>query len=125
MRWSRASRGSIASCARWRRGSPACGPATRAADARARLDGGRERLARALLVRLRHARAAVAGQQSTLAALSPLACLERGYAIVRQGDADGPVVRDAAALGTGEALMLLFARGRARARVEETEPGHE
>lgn len=101
------------------------GPAVRATQARGRLDGARERLERALGVRVGHARAAIAGRQSTLVALSPLACLERGYAIVREGDGDGPVVRDAAALGTGDAVMLLFARGRARARVEETEPEHE
>ena len=51
--------------------------------------------------RLAAARASLERQEHALGALSPLACLERGYAIVRQGALDGPVVRDAAALHPG------------------------
>ena len=60
-----------------------------------------------------------------LDALSPLACLARGYAIVRQGDAAGPVVTDASALAVGDPVALVFARGRARARIDATEPEKE
>ena len=49
------------------------------------------------------------------------ATLERGYAIVRRGDAAGAVVTDAAVLRPGDAVALVFARSRARARVEDTE----
>ena len=72
-------------------------------------------------MQLRHARATVEQAAGRLDALSPLACLERGYAIVRRGDAAGPVVSDAAALKAGETVALVFARSRARARVEDTE----
>src|SRR5439155_573257 len=60
-----------------------------------------------------------------LDALSPLACLARGYAIVRRGDAAGPVVRDAGTLAAGDAVALVFARGRARARIDAAEPEEE
>jgi len=84
-----------------------------------------ERLRFALAVRLRHARGTVEQAAGRLDALSPLACLERGYAIVRRGDSTGPVVRDADALAAGDAVALVFARGRARARIEGTEPEKE
>ena len=72
-------------------------------------------------MRVRHTRAALERTAAQLDALSPLACLERGYAIVRRGDAAGAVVTDAAALRPGDAVALVFARSRARARVEDTE----
>jgi exodeoxyribonuclease VII large subunit len=59
-----------------------------------------------------------------LAALSPLAVLERGYALAYVEPASGAptaLVKDAAQLGTSDTLHLRFARGRARARVIETE----
>jgi exodeoxyribonuclease VII large subunit len=80
-----------------------------------------ERLRFALTVRVRHARAGLDQGASKLDALSPLACLARGYAIVRRGDAHGPVVSASASLVAGDAVALLFARGRARARIEETD----
>ncbi len=54
----------------------------------------------------------------TLNAVSPLATLERGYAIVRtlQGD----VVRDAAEAPPGTEIEALLAKGRLRARVESS-----
>jgi len=87
------------------------GPVARLRGAREQLEAATGRLGFAAAMRVRHA----------LDALSPLACLERGYAIVRRGDAAGPVVSDAAALKAGETVALVFARSRARARVEDTE----
>jgi exodeoxyribonuclease VII large subunit len=55
-----------------------------------------------------------------LAALSPLATLERGYSIVR-GPA-GTIVRDAAQLSAGDNLHLRFARGEASAIVSDAKP---
>jgi exodeoxyribonuclease VII large subunit len=62
--------------------------------------------------RLRLARAAGA-----LDALSPLAVLDRGYAVVE--DTSGVAVTDAAALSPGAALGIRLARGRVRAEVSE------
>jgi exonuclease VII large subunit len=46
--------------------------------------------------------------------------LKRGYALVTK---DGRGVRAAADLVQGDAVAVVFARGRARARVEAVEPG--
>ena len=74
------------------------------------------RAARALAGALRVARARLAGDGERLQALSPLAVLERGYAIVRRDD--GTVVRAARDVAVGDALELTFRAGRARVRVE-------
>ena len=100
----------------------ATGPAASAARARERLEVLHQRLRRAVVGRLRDAAAAVQRAERHLGALSPLACLERGYAIVRRGGAEGPIVRDAAALRPGEGVALVLARGRAFGRIERTEP---
>lgn len=55
-----------------------------------------------------------------LHALSPLATLERGYAIVFREKTE-EAVRDAGRLKPGDGLLIRFARGHARARVEEVE----
>jgi len=54
-----------------------------------------------------------------LQALDPNAVLARGYALAI--DARGRVVSDAARLAAGDLLRLRFARGGARARVEQTD----
>jgi len=97
------------------------GPIARLASARGQLEAAAGRLRFAAAMRVRHTRAALERTAAQLDALSPLACLERGYAIVRRGDAAGAVVTDAAVLRPGDAVALVFARSRARARVEDTE----
>jgi len=101
------------------------GPEPGVRRAAERLSRAAERLRFALAVRVRHARATVEQAAGRLDALSPLACLARGYAIVRRGSATGPVVNDAASLATGDRVAILFARGRARARIDATEPEKE
>ena len=54
-----------------------------------------------------------------LQALSPLATLARGYAIVRS---DGGALRDAASVRAGDALQVQLASGSLGARVEEVRP---
>ena len=66
-------------------------------------------------------RAALDRRTASLDALSPLAILNRGYALVF--DANGQLVKDATRLAAGEELSARLARGRVRARVTETEPG--
>jgi exodeoxyribonuclease VII large subunit len=60
-----------------------------------------------------------------LLALSPLAVLERGYALVYAETGAGPdagnLVKDASLLHAGDDLRVRFAKGRARTRVIETE----
>jgi exodeoxyribonuclease VII large subunit len=55
-----------------------------------------------------------------LGSLSPLACLERGYAVVTTAR-DGRVVFDADAVAIGEELEIRLRRGRIRARTERRE----
>jgi exodeoxyribonuclease VII large subunit len=65
------------------------------------------------------ARSRLAVAASALNALSPLATLQRGYAIVTLGT---KVVTDAQTLKAGERLALRFARGSAEATVDVTRP---
>jgi exodeoxyribonuclease VII large subunit len=95
--------------------------ATRAVEARIEVDGSRlrhldDRLPFILAGRLARARTDLGRSAAGLAALSPFATLERGYAIVR--DALGAIVRDAAAHAPGEALDIRLAQGSLDARVE-------
>jgi exodeoxyribonuclease VII large subunit len=96
-------------------------PGLRRAAERLRGDAGR--LDFALAVRVRQARAGLERAAGRLDALSPLACLARGYAIVRRGNATGPVVSDAGTLAVGDPVALVFARGRARARIDGVDEG--
>jgi exodeoxyribonuclease VII large subunit len=57
--------------------------------------------------------------EAQLAALSPLAILERGYALIQ--DSEGNVVRDAGKVYSGQGVVARLARGRFRARVEYSE----
>jgi len=97
------------------------GPVARLGAATTRVGAAAGRLRFAVAMRVRHARAALERSAVRLDALSPLACLERGYALVRRGDETGHVVTDAATLATGERVTVLFARGRARATIDDTE----
>ena len=56
-----------------------------------------------------------------LAPLSPLATLERGYAIVARDD-DRTIVTDAANVAAGTALDIRLARGRLKAATTEAAP---
>ena len=58
----------------------------------------------------------VARHAAAFAALSPLATLERGYSIVRNGEGD--ILRSSAILATGSRLDIRFASGSASVRVE-------
>jgi exodeoxyribonuclease VII large subunit len=53
-----------------------------------------------------------------LETLSPLAILERGYALVF--DAGGQLIKDAAQVKSGDEISARVARGEIRARVSET-----
>ena len=78
--------------------------------ARERLAGLAGRLSSAALHALDRPAAALVRAEAGLSALSPLATLERGYAIARR--ADGSVVREAGAVAVGEGLELVLRNGR-------------
>jgi exodeoxyribonuclease VII large subunit len=100
--------------------------AVRHYDARRRLTAIRQQsaaqvanLASATHTRLLECRGALDRQTASLEALSPVAILNRGYALVF--DAMGQLVKDAARLKSGDELSARLARGRVRARVTATE----
>jgi exodeoxyribonuclease VII large subunit len=67
-----------------------------------------ERLRRAPLLALERKAARLATAHARLGALSPLATLDRGYAIVRRGD---DVVRAASEVDAGDAISVRVADG--------------
>ena len=69
--------------------------------------------------RLEDARARLAVTMASLDALSPLAVLQRGYALAQ--DEEGRLLRDASAVQIGAAVHLRLARGALLARIEKTE----
>jgi exodeoxyribonuclease VII large subunit len=94
-------------------------PAARIAALRQRLDDDRRLLDRAMARQVPARRARAVGAQRRLAALSPLAVLGRGYAIVE--DAAGRVQSDAAGLRPGEPARLRMRDGRATVTVRTVE----
>ena len=82
---------------------------------RQRITATRERLTRAPALALERRRAALDHTAARLQALSPRATLERGYSIVRAGDA---IVRSTTAVAPGDALRVEVADGSFGARVE-------
>lgn len=96
-------------------------PANRVARLTDRLTAFDRRLQRAMTEGLLRARARVALSAAQLDALSPLATLGRGYAIVRR-ESDGRVLRSSAEVAVGERVSAQLAHGRLGLRVEDNEP---
>lgn len=91
-------------------------PALRLAQARQRLDDLTERAGRAIRHQIAVRRERLAGLAGRLEGVSPLATLERGYAIVRRA-ADGLIVRSPAQVEVGDALRVRVRDGEFGARV--------
>ena len=91
-------------------------PGVRVQQAAAREAELRARLRAAQLALLQQWRARLSPLVRTLQAVSPLATLERGYAIVRVGS--GAILRDAADAPPGTVIEARLGHGRLRARVE-------
>lgn len=77
----------------------------------------------AFLSRLETARKRLGLVAASLDALSPLAVLQRGYAIAEA--ADGRLLRDASSVATGDQVHVRLGKGRITARVEDTETNDE
>src|ERR1700723_1689741 len=100
--------------------------AVRHYDARRRLAAIRQQLAAqmanlaaAMHRRLLELRSALDRRTASLEALSPVAILNRGYALLF--DASGELVKDASRLNAGEEISARLARGRIHARVTAPE----
>ena len=87
--------------------------------ARERLASLQARITRAQRDRLRTLRERQAGLARHLTALSPLAVLNRGYALVY--DDHGALVKDTESVAEGQSIVTRLARGRIHSRVSEIE----
>ncbi|MHB8631200.1 MAG: exodeoxyribonuclease VII large subunit [Candidatus Limnocylindria bacterium] len=96
-------------------------PAARVAELRLRLDDGRRTIDRAIARTVPLRRQRVVSARRRLEALSPLAVLGRGYAIVE--GADGRVRSSVLSLSAGEEVRVRMRDGRANARVGSVEVG--
>jgi len=92
---------------------------SRAAEQRARFEAVTQSRNAAMLSRVENARKQFAVAATALDAMSPLKVLERGYAIAQ--DANGAIVREAAAVSAGAELRIRLWRGALDCRVEGTE----
>jgi exodeoxyribonuclease VII large subunit len=99
-------------------------PAARLATQRAHLEAARRALLPAVGRRIERARASLAGAAGRLDSLSPLAVLGRGYAIVRR-ERDAAIVRRAAEVAPGDALLIRVAEGEIAASVRAARPPAE
>ncbi len=77
-----------------------------------------DRGARALTDRAERRRLQLDTAAEALRTLSPMATLDRGYAVART--ADGRILRDAGTVGAGDGLQVILARGTVDTRVERT-----
>jgi exodeoxyribonuclease VII large subunit len=92
-------------------------PSRRIGAERARAGEAVPRLLAVMRHRCEIARERVARLSASLSSLSPLAVLERGYAVVWKEGAERPL-RAASEVSIGDRLRIELARGRLRARVE-------
>lgn len=93
-------------------------PQARVNTLRQQVDDLTRRASRALAHRLDLRRSGLAGLEARLAALNPLATLERGYAIVHRTET-GELVRSVAQVGRGDVLSIRVQDGEFGAVVEE------
>lgn len=95
----------------------------RLGEAKMRFNAAQSDCNAAFLSRLETARSRLGLVAASLDALSPLAVLQRGYAIAE--DADGHLLRDANSVSPGDQLRVRLTRGRITARVEDTQTNDE
>jgi exodeoxyribonuclease VII large subunit len=95
-------------------------PGRRLREHQQRLDELTVDLLRRFQDRLRQSRDRLARIAGRLEALSPLACLERGYSIVHKLPEE-EIVKNTATLSLGDRLRITLAVGKAICRVEDKE----
>jgi exodeoxyribonuclease VII large subunit len=92
---------------------------SRLRNARRRYDSAAAACSGAVEASVQEARERLGRAAVSLDALSPLAVLQRGYAIAQ--DASGKPVRDAASVAAGDRLTVRLAKGKLNTRVETVE----
>jgi exodeoxyribonuclease VII large subunit len=91
----------------------------RLTEARVRFDSAYTGCTTAIARQMAEAEKRFALATASLDALSPLAVLQRGYAIAQRED--GSLLRDAKSVAIGDSVQVRLAKGRIRARVENSE----
>lgn len=97
-------------------------PGERLAQSQQRLDELEQRMQLALQVRLRDSQARLGGSARALQAVSPLATLARGFAVITRA-ADGALVTSAAQVQVGEHIHARLGSGALQAQVSACLPG--
>jgi len=92
---------------------------TRFDAARARLESAYNSCNAAVEGDMEEARKRLGLAAASLDALSPLAVLQRGYAIAQRPD--GTLLRDADSVAVGDSISVRLAKGKLTASVEEVE----
>ena len=92
---------------------------TRLADARMRFDSAYSSCSAAMGTHFEAAHTRLGLAAASLDALSPLAVLQRGYAMAQ--DKEGRLLRDAQSVAVGDTVHVRLAKGRLNARVEGVE----
>jgi exodeoxyribonuclease VII large subunit len=95
-------------------------PRQKLSQARERMNAGRTRLLHTMERRVHDSAARLGSLDARLHSLSPLAVLERGYALVF--DAEGGVVRSALQISSGDKLVTRLTDGAFISRVESAAP---
>lgn len=101
-------------------GLKAVHPTRRLDEESRRLEQALARMKQEMRRRFEHAGSGLAGAVRELALVSPYAVLQRGYAIAEK---DGVPVVSAAQIAPGDQILLRFGKGKAVARIIETEGG--
>jgi exodeoxyribonuclease VII large subunit len=91
----------------------------RVAEARTRFESAQYACNSAMQKRLEQAGKRLGLAAASLDAMSPLAVLQRGYALAQK--VDGALLRDARSIAVGDSIKVKLAKGRLGARVEEIE----
>ena len=97
-------------------------PLYRVDNYRQRLDEVQFRLERSIQSRIEHARLTLSHLTQSLHSLSPMAVLNRGYAIVTREE-DGQVVKDAGQVKEDENVHIRVSQGALTARISKIDPG--
>ena len=96
---------------------------TRVVNAQARFETASSGRSAAMEMRLQQARERLGLAAASLDALSPLAVLQRGYAIAQ--DKSGALLRDAKSVAVGDEVRVRLVKGRLNTRVESVELSDE
>jgi exodeoxyribonuclease VII large subunit len=108
--------------AQWTHSLTRLSPAHRVDNYRQRLDEVQHQLERAAQSRLEHTRLTLTHATQSLHSLSPMAVLNRGYAIITR-ESDDKIVKSADQVAPDEKIHIRVSQGSLTARIDKIDPG--